>query len=110
MSLTQRERDLLTIVAEHTEDFGVSPTYREIASRLGTRSMSAVHEAVHRLQDKGVISLSHLPRSIRVRDREVPIVKRWLEERISSLRRAPLHCGVSHERADILADELETLA
>jgi SOS-response transcriptional repressor LexA len=110
MSLTQRERDLLTIVAEHIEDFGISPTYREIASQLGTRSMSSVHRVVHRLQDKGVISVSHLPRSIRVRDNEVPVVKRWLEERVSSLRRAPPHCGVSHERADILADELETLA
>jgi SOS-response transcriptional repressor LexA len=108
-NLTIRERDILRVVRSHIDANGVSPSYREISEALNLHSLSSIHKIVRRLADKGVITATHRGRSIAFRDDEVPVIKRWLEARVRELRRAPRSSTTSHERAEMLDDELDAL-
>lgn len=108
-NLTIRESDLLRFVRSHIDANGVAPSYREISEALNLKSLSSIHRIVRRLADKSVITATHRGRSIAFCDEEIPVVKRWLEARIKELRRAPRANTISHERAEMLDDELATL-
>jgi len=108
-NLTLRERDIIRVVRNHIDANGVSPSYREISAALNLNSLSSISASVRRLADKGVITATHRGRSIAFCDEEIPVVKRWLEARVKELRQAPRSSTISHERAEMLDDELATL-
>jgi repressor LexA len=55
MSLTKRQREILTYLAEYTEGNGYAPSFEEIASRFGYNSLATVHEHLSNLERKGYI-------------------------------------------------------
>jgi SOS-response transcriptional repressor LexA len=56
MSLTPRQRDLLTFVAAEQRRTGVSPKYADIARALGLKSKANVARFVAHLQERGYVS------------------------------------------------------
>ena len=67
MRLTAREIDLIQFVSEFREIHGYSPTIREIAEGINTKSLYHVKAMLDDLQDKGVITYKPtLPRTIKI--------------------------------------------
>lgn len=62
MGLTPRQAEVLATVKKLSRD-GVSPTIRDIAAAMGTRSVSSIHHAMVKLAERG--HLKHLPRRSR---------------------------------------------
>lgn len=55
MSLTKRQREILTYLAEYTDDKGYAPSFEEIAARFGYNSLATVHEHLSNLERKSYI-------------------------------------------------------
>ena len=98
MPLTPKQRRLLDFLVRWIRDHGYSPTYGEIAARLGYRSLSTVSEHLRGLAARGVIRMEHgKPRSIEVlrtddRVRPDPAVlppREWLRERCDARAASP---------------------
>ena len=67
--LTQKQRMILTYLAEHNVARGYAPTLREISEAFGL-AMSTVHEHLINLERAGYIERIHgEPRSIRILSR-----------------------------------------
>jgi len=55
MSLTKRQREILSYLAEYTEDNGYAPSFEEIAARFDYSSLATVHEHLSNLERKSYI-------------------------------------------------------
>jgi repressor LexA len=55
MSLTKRQREILTYLTEYAAGNGYAPSFEEIASQFGYSSLATVHEHLSNLERKGYI-------------------------------------------------------
>src|SRR5687768_4504632 len=55
MSLTKRQREILTYLTEYNSENGYAPSFEEIAGRFGYSSLATVHEHLSNLERKGYI-------------------------------------------------------
>lgn len=56
MSLTRRQREILSFIQEYILDRGYAPSFEEIAERFGFQSLATVHEHLSNLERKGYIT------------------------------------------------------
>ncbi len=56
MSLTRRQREILSYLQEYILDRGYAPSFEEIAARFGFQSLATVHEHLSNLERKGYIT------------------------------------------------------
>ncbi len=56
-ALTRRQSDALGAIKKHFSETGRAPTYRELANRLGVRSVTSAVKLVDRLERKGHIEV-----------------------------------------------------
>ena len=67
--LTPRQKEVLDMIRDFIEEYGMPPTRMEIATDLGFKSANAAEEHLKSLQKKGVIDLlSGSSRGIRLKD------------------------------------------
>lgn len=67
MSLTKRQREVLTFLQEYLDEYGYGPTLEEIARHFGMASLNGVHKHLRALQERGFIRrLSRQARSIQL--------------------------------------------
>ncbi len=59
MSLTKRQREILTFLATYTDENGYAPSFEEIAERFGYSSLATVHEHLSNLERKGYIKRNY---------------------------------------------------
>jgi len=57
--LTERQTKVLSIIAKALDEYGVAPSYREIANQLNIRSTNAVSDHLKTLEAKGYIVRAH---------------------------------------------------
>ena len=57
LDLTIRESELLEYIIKFKQTNGFSPTIREMAKRINTKSLNHINTMIYSLQDKGYISL-----------------------------------------------------
>lgn len=74
--LTPRQRDCLEAIIRLTERDGRSPSYREIARALGTRSVDSAHRMVLLLEDAGWVRRSHRRIEVLRRPPGIPAAER----------------------------------
>jgi len=55
MSLTKRQREILTFLSVYTDENGYAPSFEEIAENFGFTSLATVHEHLSNLERKGYI-------------------------------------------------------
>ncbi len=55
MSLTKRQREILTYLTDYSAENGYAPSFEEIANRFGYSSLATVHEHLSNLERKGYI-------------------------------------------------------
>ena len=55
MSLTKRQREILTYLTDYSGENGYAPSFEEIANRFGYSSLATVHEHLSNLERKGYI-------------------------------------------------------
>lgn len=66
--MTVREKELLEFVIQFKQTNGFSPTVREIANGINTKSTDHVRNMLHELMDKGYLSMREKsPRTIVVK-------------------------------------------
>ena len=49
MSLTKRQREILTYLVDYSDDKGYAPSFEEIAERFNYNSLATVHEHLSNL-------------------------------------------------------------
>ena len=59
MSLTKRQREILTYLATYSEEHGYAPSFEEIAARFNYNSLATVHEHLTNLERKGYIKRAY---------------------------------------------------
>jgi repressor LexA len=59
MSLTKRQREILTYLATYSEEHGYAPSFEEIASQFNYNSLATVHEHLTNLERKGYIKRAY---------------------------------------------------
>lgn len=59
MSLTKRQREILTFLADYSDEHGYAPSFEEIAEQFGYSSLATVHEHLSNLERKGYIRRSY---------------------------------------------------
>ena len=59
MSLTKRQREILTYLATYSEEHGYAPSFEEIATRFNYNSLATVHEHLTNLERKGYIKRAY---------------------------------------------------
>jgi repressor LexA len=59
MSLTKRQREILTYLASYSEEHGYAPSFEEIASQFNYNSLATVHEHLTNLERKGYIKRAY---------------------------------------------------
>ncbi len=65
-NLTDRQREILNLIADLTRDKGYAPTYQELADRLNIKSKYAILKHVDSLVKKGYIEKDSSARTIRI--------------------------------------------
>jgi repressor LexA len=55
MSLTKRQREILTFLSLSSDEHGYAPSFEEIAENFGFTSLATVHEHLSNLERKGYI-------------------------------------------------------
>lgn len=67
MSMTKRQKEILTFLQEYLDEYGYGPTLEEIARNFGMASLNGVHKHLRALQERGFIRrLSRQARSIQL--------------------------------------------
>ena len=67
MSITEREKEVLDYIIKFKQVNGYSPTNREIARGINTKSLYHVNTMLEHLKDKGYINYkAKSPRTIKV--------------------------------------------
>ncbi len=82
MSLTKRQREILTYLTEYSSENGYAPSFEEIASQFGYSSLATVHEHLSNLERKGYIKREYnesraielLPSDIFPRSLQLPLM------------------------------------
>ncbi len=82
MSLTKRQREILSFLSEYNEANGYAPSFEEIASRFNYNSLATVHEHLSNLERKGYIKRAYnesraieiLPSEVYQRAVELPLL------------------------------------
>jgi repressor LexA len=82
MSLTRRQREILTYLTDYTEEHGYAPSFEEIAERFNYNSLATVHEHLSNLERKGYIrreynasrAIEILPSEVYQRAVELPLL------------------------------------
>jgi repressor LexA len=59
MSLTKRQREILTYLANYSEGHGYAPSFEEIATQFNYNSLATVHEHLTNLERKGYIKRAY---------------------------------------------------
>jgi repressor LexA len=59
MSLTKRQREILTYLGEYSEGNGYAPSFEEIAAKFNYNSLATVHEHLTNLERKGYIKRAY---------------------------------------------------
>lgn len=59
MALTKRQKEVIDYISGFVADRGYSPSYEEIASGLGLKSLATVHKHVSNLGAKGALQKGH---------------------------------------------------
>jgi repressor LexA len=59
MSLTKRQREILSYLGEYSEENGYAPSFEEIAAKFNYNSLATVHEHLTNLQRKGYIKRAY---------------------------------------------------
>jgi hypothetical protein len=62
-TITGTQMRILTYIAQHIEDRGFQPSYREIASHFGWKSLGYISYTVRALKTKGIV-LGSGPRAV----------------------------------------------
>ncbi|MFN8581854.1 MAG: transcriptional repressor LexA [Gemmatimonadaceae bacterium] len=81
MSLTKRQREILTFLQSYSEENGYAPSFEEIASKFNYNSLATVHEHLSNLERKGYIKRAYnesraieiLPSDVFARAVELPL-------------------------------------
>src|SRR5258706_16459003 len=55
MALTKRQKDVLDFLSEFVRENGYSPSYEELAEKLGLSSLATVHKHISSLEAKGYL-------------------------------------------------------
>lgn len=73
--LTKKQREILNCIEAFVREFGYTPSYREIAKKLGLSSPATVHQHIKALCEKGIINTGENgeARSIEVVEAEQPL-------------------------------------
>ncbi len=66
IKITERQKELLNLIALHIEKDGFPPTYRELADELNIKSKFAVMKHIDALVDKGFLEKGSSPRALRI--------------------------------------------
>jgi repressor LexA len=82
MSLTKRQREILTYLTDYSEEHGYAPSFEEIAGKFGYSSLATVHEHLSNLERKGYIKREYnesraievLPSEAFTRAQQIPLV------------------------------------
>ena len=82
MSLTKRQREILSFLSEYNEANGYAPSFEEIASQFNYNSLATVHEHLSNLERKGYIKRAYnesraieiLPSEVYQRAVELPLL------------------------------------
>jgi len=82
MSLTKRQREILSFLSAYNEANGYAPSFEEIASQFNYNSLATVHEHLSNLERKGYIKRSYnesraieiLPSEVYQRSVELPLL------------------------------------
>ncbi len=82
MSLTKRQREILTYLGEYSEGNGYAPSFEEIAAKFNYNSLATVHEHLTNLERKGYIKRAYnesrgievLPSDIMPRATSLPLL------------------------------------
>ena len=82
MSLTKRQREILTYLTEYSAVNGYAPSFEEIASKFGYSSLATVHEHLSNLERKGYIKREYnesraievLPSDVNPRALQLPLM------------------------------------
>lgn len=65
--LTEREKDILIYILNFRNDYGYSPSFREIGQGVYLNSLNGIKEYIDRLEQKGYLKYKrHTPRSITI--------------------------------------------
>jgi repressor LexA len=76
-NLTRRQRQIVDFIDRHRHDTGVTPSFQEIATRFGFRSVTTVADHLRLIRQKGVLSSEPgKARSLRVISPLHPLRKR----------------------------------
>ena len=59
MTLTKRQREILTYLGSYSESNGYAPSFEEIAGQFSYNSLATVHEHLSNLERKGYIKRSY---------------------------------------------------
>jgi SOS regulatory protein LexA len=59
MSLTKRQREILTYLATYADEHGYAPSFEEIATQFNYNSLATVHEHLTNLERKGYIKRAY---------------------------------------------------
>lgn len=59
MSLTKRQREILTYLANYSEEHGYAPSFEEIAAQFNYNSLATVHEHLTNLERKRYIKRAY---------------------------------------------------
>lgn len=54
--ITERQRELLGIIARQISEHGTQPSYREIARQMNIASLNAIRSHVVALEKKGIVT------------------------------------------------------
>jgi repressor LexA len=82
MTLTKRQREILTYLGTYAQENGYAPSFEEIAARFNYNSLATVHEHLSNLQRKGYIKRAYnesraieiLPTDVFHRALELPLL------------------------------------
>ena len=82
MSLTKRQREILTFLSEYSGERGYAPSFEEIAEKFGYSSLATVHQHLSNLEKKGYIKREYnesraievLPSEMYPRAHQLPLV------------------------------------
>ena len=96
MALTKRQREIYDFIASFVQSKGYSPSFEEIGSGMGLRSLATVHKHITTLERKGFIrrgynqsrsiEVTQLPKSVRTQVLERQAVELPLAGRIAAGR------------------------
>ncbi len=70
--MTKRQKEIFDFIKSHINEKQYPPTIREIATELGIKSSSTVHEHLSNMRKKGYINfIDTLPRTLSIVEGEV---------------------------------------